>query len=76
MSPQEIDPSELPVDPEEASSQPPLSGTVDDDDNRDDERPQENEAPLRERSDLQTARGEFRLDEREEDRDSPAEGPD
>lgn len=74
MSPREIDP--LPLDPEEAGSEPPLSGTIDDDDNRDDERPEENEAPIRELSDLQTTRDEFRLDEREEDRNSPAEGPD
>ena len=66
MSSIEIDPSELPIDPQNAAIEPPLSGTVDDDDNRDDERQDENEAPTRELSDAQEAREEFRLDERDE----------
>ncbi len=73
MSPPEIDPPELPLDPAESGTQPPLSGTVDDDDNRDDENADENEVPIRESRDSQEARDEFRLDEREEDRDSPLE---
>lgn len=73
MTPQEIDPSEPPLDPPESGAQPPLSGTVDDDDNRDDESADENEAPIRELSDSQEARDEFRLDEREEVPDSPSE---
>lgn len=76
MSPREIDPSELPLDPAEAGPQAPSSGTVDDDDNRDDESPDENEAPTRELSDLRETRDEFVLDKREEDRDSPAHGAD
>ncbi len=62
----EIDPPEVPLDPEEADPGPPLSGTVDDDDNRDDEHPEENEAPVRESRDTQELPEEFQLDEREE----------
>jgi hypothetical protein len=69
MSSQEIDPIETPLDPDETTAQPPLSGTVDDDDDVDDERPDENEAPTRALSDETDTRGEFRLDEREEDED-------
>ena len=69
-APKEIDPSELPLDLDEAGIEPPLSGTVDDDDNRDDEREGENEAPARETRDTQEARDEFRLDEREETPDA------
>lgn len=39
----EIDPNEIPLDPQE--TQPPLRGTVDDNDDADDERWDENEAP-------------------------------
>jgi hypothetical protein len=63
----EIDPPEIPPDPDEGDPGPPLSGTVDDDDNRDDERPEENEAPVRESRDSQELPEEFQLDEREED---------
>jgi hypothetical protein len=65
----EIDPVESPLDPEETQMQPPLSGTVDDNDDVDDERADENEAPERALSDETDTRGEFRLDEREEDVD-------
>jgi len=44
----EIDPTQTPLDPDATQMQPPLSGTVDDDDNSDDERWDENEAPTRE----------------------------
>jgi hypothetical protein len=64
---QEIDPSLTPLDPEETQEQIPLSGTVDDNDDTDDEREDENEAPERALSDETDTRGEFRLDEREED---------
>jgi hypothetical protein len=66
---QEIDPIETPLDPDETAIEPPLSGTVDDDDDVDDERWDENEAPTRELSDQTESREEFRLDEREEDDD-------
>lgn len=46
-SKREIDPTGIPLDPDATPVQPPLSGTVDDDDNRDDERWDENEAPTR-----------------------------
>jgi hypothetical protein len=69
---QEIDPTETPLDPDATEMQPPLSGTVDDDDDVDDERPDENEAPDRQLSDTIEARDEFRLDEREEDADQGA----
>lgn len=67
MSRPEIDSPEIPPDPDETDPGPPLSGTVDDDDNRDDERPEENEAPVRESRDSEETPEEFRLDEREED---------
>lgn len=74
MSLPETDSPEIPPDPDEAGPGPPLSGTVDDDDNRDDENPQENEAPVRESRDSQETPEEFRLDEREEDpRDTSGE---
>jgi hypothetical protein len=63
----EIDPIEIPLDPEETPMQPPLSGTVDDADDVDDEREDENEAPVRAVSDTTDTRNEFRLDEREDD---------
>ena len=68
---EEIDPSELPLDPQNAGAEPTRSGTPDDDDNRDDEREDENEAPTREARDTQVARDEFRLDEREEVPEAP-----
>ena len=64
---EEIDPLEIPLDPEETPMQPPLSGTVDDADDVDDERDDENEAPVRALSDETDTRNEFQLDEREED---------
>ncbi len=64
-----IDPLEIPLDPEEAQMQTPLSGTVDDDDAVDDERWDENEPPERALTDETDTRSEFRLDEREEDTD-------
>ena len=64
---QEIDPTETPLDPDVTEMQPPLSGTVDDDDEVDDERWDENEAPDRQLSATTEARDESRLDEREED---------
>ena len=73
---QEIDPIETPLDPDEIATQPPLSGTVDDDDEVDDERSDENEAPTRELSDQTESREEFRLDEREEDEDDDSEADD
>jgi hypothetical protein len=63
----DIDPLEIPLDPEETATQPPLSGTVDDADDVDDEREDENEAPVRALSDKTDTRDEFQLDEREED---------
>jgi hypothetical protein len=66
---QEINPAETPLDPDETQTQPPLSGTVDDNDETDDEHWDENEAPERALSDKTDTRGEFRLDEREEDAD-------
>lgn len=44
---QEIDPTETPLDPDVTQIEPPLSGTVDDDDNSDDEHWDENEPPDR-----------------------------
>jgi hypothetical protein len=65
---QEIDPMESPLDPDATQTQPPLSGTVDDDDDADDERWDENEPPDRALSaESETRDSEFRLDEREED---------
>jgi hypothetical protein len=68
----EIDPTGTPLDPQEAQMEPPLSGTVDDNDEVDDERWDENEAPERAVSDETDTRNEFRLDEREEDTDDDA----
>ena len=65
----EIDPTGTPLDPEEIPIEPPLSGTVDDNDDVDDERWDENEAPERALGDETDTRNEFRLDEREEDTD-------
>jgi len=65
----EIDPTGTQLDPEEIPVEPPLSGTVDDNDDVDDERWDENEAPERALSDETDTRNEFRLDEREEDTD-------
>jgi hypothetical protein len=72
----EADPIETPLDPDETATQPPLSGTVDDEDDVDDERWDENEAPTRELSDQTESREEFRLDEREEDEDDDPEADD
>jgi hypothetical protein len=69
MSNQEIDPIETPLDSDGTTTQPPLSGTVDDADDVDDERADENEAPTRALSDETDTRNEFRLDEREEAED-------
>ena len=44
----------------------PISGTKDDDDNRDDEHADENEAPIREVDDQMEAPDEFELDEEDE----------
>jgi len=68
----ENDPTESPLDPDATQMQPPLSGTVDDDDDRDDERWDENEAPIRKLSDRGETLEEFRLDEREEDNNQDA----
>ena len=68
----EINPIETPLDPDATQMQPPLSGTVDDDDNRDDERWDENEAPTRKLSDRGETQDELRLDEREDEADSDA----
>lgn len=65
----ESDRLERPLDPDEAQTEPPLSGTVDDNDDVDDERWDENEAPERALTDETDTRNEFRLDEREEDSD-------
>lgn len=75
---QEIDPIESPLDPDATQTQPPLSGTVDDDDNADDERWDENEPPDRPLSARSETLDEFRLDEREEgaDEDSAADDED
>ena len=63
----ELDPTQTPLDPDSAQMPPPLSGTIDDNDEADDERPDENEAPTRQLSDGEKTRDEFRLDEREDD---------
>ena len=69
----EVDPIESPLDPDATQLQPPLTGTVDDD-NSDDEHWDENEAPARASSDEDhTLRDEFRLDEREEEKDAAAD---
>jgi hypothetical protein len=70
------DPIEIPLEPDEAQTQPPLSGTVDDNDDTDDERWDENEAPERALTDETDTRAEFRLDEREEDDDSSVDDED
>lgn len=41
----------------------PTTGTVDDDDDRDDEHADENEAPVRERSDRTESPEEFKIDD-------------
>ena len=64
---QEIDPMESPLDPDATQMQPPLSGTVDDADDADDEHWDENEPPDRALSTRSETKDEFRLDEREED---------
>lgn len=69
----DIDSAELPLDPEESPTRPPLSGTVDDYDDVDDERDDENDAPVRAVSDSNVAENEFRLDEITEDTDENAE---
>jgi hypothetical protein len=65
----DIDPVEIPLDPEETPVRPPLFGTVDDFDDVDDEREDENEAPVRAVSDETDTKNEFRLDERTDDID-------
>jgi hypothetical protein len=64
---QKIDPIESPLDPDATQTQPPLSGTVDDNDDVDDERWDENEPPDRPLSARSETQDEFRLDEPEED---------
>jgi hypothetical protein len=66
----ESDPSEVLLGSEEPENQIPLSGTIDDDDDKDDERDDENEAPVRELTDRMESRDEFRLDDREEGEDN------
>jgi hypothetical protein len=75
---QEIDPMESPLDPDATQMQPPLSGTVDDDDDADDEHWDENEPPDRPLSTRSETQDEFRLDEPEEDavEDSAADDED
>ena len=64
----EIDPIESPLDPDATQMQPPLSGTVDDSDDVDDERWDENEPPDRALSaESETPDSAFRLDKQEED---------
>src|SRR5579862_6485826 len=63
----ESDPLETPLDPDTTQMQPPLSGTVDDDDNADDERWDENEAPTRAVSGTSEGEDEFQIDEQDED---------
>lgn len=65
----ELDPTQTPLDPDAPQMQPPLSGTVDDNDEADDERWDENAAPTRQLSDTGDTREEFRLDKREKDAD-------
>lgn len=48
---------------ETGAQTPPTTGTVDDEDDRDDERPDENEAPVRETSDKTEAPEEFERDD-------------
>jgi hypothetical protein len=70
-SQQEIDP-EIPEGeqtlPSDFPVPPPSTGTVDDDDDPADERPDENEAPVREKNENTDAPEEFQYNE--EDRDS------
>jgi hypothetical protein len=47
----------------------PVSGTEDDDDDRDDEHTRENEAPIREVNDQTEAPEEFKVDDEDEDED-------
>jgi hypothetical protein len=56
----EIDPTETPLDPDVTQIEPPLSGTVDDDDDMDDERWDENEPPERWVKDTNPTRDELR----------------
>ena len=73
MSPRdEVDPVETPLDPNGTQLQPPLSGTVDDNDDTDDEHWDENEPPDRALTDTRNAADEFRLEEPEEDGDADA----
>jgi len=71
-----IDPIEIPLEPDEGQTQLPLSGTVDDNDETDDERWDENEAPERALTDETDTRAEFRLDEREDEDDSSVDDED
>lgn len=61
------DPALLEVPPFQELSEavPRTTGTVDDDDEPEDERPDENEAPVRESSDKTEAPEEFELDDEE-----------
>jgi hypothetical protein len=54
---------ELPPFPELNAVAPQTTGTVDDDDDPQDERPDENEAPIRETSEKTEAPEEFELDD-------------
>jgi len=47
----------------------PATGTVDDEDDRDDERADENEAPVRETDEITESREEFEVDDEDEDED-------
>jgi hypothetical protein len=53
---------ELPIQDLDAAA-PPTTGTVDDEDEPEDERPDENEAPIRETSDKTEAPEEFEVDD-------------
>jgi hypothetical protein len=61
---------ELSAFEEQIDVAPQTTGTVDDDDEPEDERPDENEAPIREASDKTEAPDEFKLDD-EDDRRHP-----
>jgi hypothetical protein len=52
--------------PELAAAVPPTTGTVDDDDDLADERPDENEAPIRETSEATEAPEEFEVDDEDD----------
>jgi hypothetical protein len=54
------------VDEADPAAIQPATGTVDDDDDPDDEREDENEAPVRERSDATEAPEEFEVDDEDE----------